>query len=94
MTVRDLNGYDINREDKMTGCYTIDIFSRVCLGLITVVVVISGIYLIAVLVKVNRFIDETAKTIRQTKEFLKPFQTVMGIILGLTKFNPFFRSKK
>ena len=78
----------------MPGYCTIDIFSRVCLGLITVVVVISGIYLIAVLVKVNRLMDEAAKTIRQTKEFLKPVQTIAGIILGLTKFNPFFRSKK
>ena len=78
----------------MTGYCAIDTFSRVCLGLITVVVVIGGIYLIAVLVKINRFIDETAKTIRQTREFLKPVQTIAGIILGLTKFNPFFRSKK
>ena len=78
----------------MLGYCTIDIFRRVCLGLITVVGVISGIYLIAVLVKINRFIDETAKTIRQTREFLKPVQTIAGIILGLTKFNPFFRSKK
>ena len=78
----------------MPGYYAIDIFSRVCLGLITMVVVIGGIYLIAVLVKVNRFIDAAAKTIQQTKEFLKPVQTVAGIILGLTKFNPFFRCKK
>ena len=78
----------------MPGYCSIDIFSRVCLGLITLVVVISGIYLIAVLVKVNRFIDEAAKTIRQTKEFLKPFQTITGIIAGLTKFNRFFRGKK
>jgi uncharacterized protein YoxC len=78
----------------MPGCYTVDIFSRVCLGLITLVVVISGIYSITVLVKVNRFMNEAAKTIRQTKEFLKPVQTIAGIILGLTKFNPFFRSKK
>ena len=72
----------------------IDSFSRVCLGLITVVVVIGGSYAIAVLVKVNNLMDEAAKTIRQTKEFLKPVQTIAGIILGLTKFNPFFRSKK
>ena len=78
----------------MAGYCPIDIFSRVCLGLITVVIIIGGIYSIAVLVKVNRFIDEAAKTIRQTKEFLKPVQTIAGIILGLTKFNPFFRSKK
>ena len=78
----------------MLGYCTIDIFSRVCLGLITVVVVIGGIYAIAVLVKVNRLMDEAAKTIRQTREFLKPVQTIAGIILGLTKFNPFFRSKK
>ena len=78
----------------MPGYCAIDIFSRVCLGLITVVVVIGCIYLIVVLVKVNRFMDEAAKTIRQTKEFLKPVQTIAGIILGLTKFNPFFRSKK
>lgn len=78
----------------MTGYCEINIFSRVCLGLITVVVVISGIYLITVLVKVNRFIDEAAKTIRQTGEFLKPFKTIAGIILGLTKFSQFFRGKK
>ena len=72
----------------------IDIFSRVCLGLITAVIVVGGIYAITVLVKINRFIDETAKTIRQTKEFIKPFQTITGIILGLTKFNQFFRGKK
>jgi CHASE3 domain sensor protein len=78
----------------MPGYCSIDIFSRVCLGLITVVVVISGIYSIAVLVKINRLIDEAAKIIRQTKEFIKPFQTVAGIILGLTKFSQFFRGKK
>jgi len=78
----------------MPGYCAIDIFSRVCLGLITVVVVIGGSYAIAVLVKVNRLLDEAAKTIRQTREFLKPVQTIAGIILGLTKFNPFFRSKK
>ena len=73
----------------MPGYCAIDIFSRVCLGLITVVVVIGGIYLIAVLVKVNRLIDNAAKTIRQTREFLKPFQTIAGIIVGLTKFSQF-----
>lgn len=78
----------------MPGYCTIDIFSRVCLGLITVVIVISGIYSIAVLVKINRFIDEAAKTIRQAKEFIKPLETIMGIIVGLTKFNQFFRGKK
>ena len=78
----------------MSGYCAIDIFSRVCLGLITVVVVIGGIYLIAVLVKVNRLIDEAVNTIRQTRKFLKPFQTIAGIILGLTKFNQFFRGKK
>ena len=78
----------------MAGYCAIDVFSRVCLGLITVVVVTGGIYLIVVLVKVNRFIDEAAKTIRQTKEFLKPVQTIAGIILGLTKFSQFFRGKK
>jgi len=78
----------------MSGYCTIDIFSRVCLGLITVVVVMGGIYLIMVLVKVNRLIDETAKTIRQTREFFKPLQTIAGIIVGLTKLGPFFRGKK
>lgn len=78
----------------MSGYCTIDIFSRICLGLITVVVMISGIYLIVVLVKVNRLIDEANRSIRQTKEFLKPFQTVAGIIAGLANFRQFFRSKK
>ena len=78
----------------MTGYCAIDIFNRVCLGLITMVVVVGGIYLIVVLVKVNRLIDESVKTIRQTRELLKPFQTIAGIIVGLTKFSQFFRGKK
>lgn len=78
----------------MPGYCAIDSFSRICLGLITLAVVISGVYLITVLVKVNRFLDEAAKTIRQTKEFLKPVQTITGIIMGLTKFSQFFKGKK
>lgn len=78
----------------MPGYCTIDIFSRVCLGLITAVLVISGICLIAVLVKINRFMEETTKTIRQTREFFKPLQAIAGIMLGLTKFSQFFKGKK
>ena len=78
----------------MAGYCAIDIFSRVCLGLITLVVVASSICMIVVLLKVKRLVDEAAKTIRQTKEFLRPVQTIAGIILGLTKFSQFFRGKK
>ncbi|MFA5393796.1 MAG: hypothetical protein WC338_04980 [Candidatus Ratteibacteria bacterium] len=77
----------------MSGYCTIDIFSRVCLGLITLVIVVSGIFLITILVKINRLVNETTKTIRQAKEFFKPFQVMTGIILGLTKFNQFFKGK-
>ena len=78
----------------MAGYCVIDVFSRVCLGLITVVVVTGGICLIVVLVKVKRLVDEAAKTIRQTKEFFKPVQTIAGFVLGLTKGSQFFRGRK
>ena len=72
------------------GC---DYFVRFCLGIITLVILVVGIYLVALLIRIHRIVRQLEETIRKFKEAWKPFQSVLSFFSGLRKVKDIFARK-